>query len=248
MIKNSIHNFGQKRAREEGGNDNNPLFSKFKNIFDFDDDIVEKQNNHIYFYAPVNQDTCLNLNRQINDMNRELLKKSIDNGNNPPCIYLHINSMGGCLFSAFSTIDTIIHSRVPIVSIIEGCAASAATIIAMVCHKRYITPNSYMLIHQLSSGSWGKYEELKDEFVNDTKLMDMLYKLYREHTTMKEKTIKKVLKRDLWWDADTCIQNGLIDKKWMGHNVSIIVDDVLLEEPVKKKSRKSRTNNNQDEE
>jgi ATP-dependent protease ClpP protease subunit len=242
MIKNSIHNFNRKRNYKDISEDDNPIINKFKNIFDFDDDIVEKHNNHIYFYAPVNQDTCLNLNRQINDMNRELLKQSIDTGHSTPCIYLHINSMGGCLFSAFSTIDTILSSKIPIVSIIEGCAASAATIIAMVCKKRFITPNSYMLIHQLSSGSWGKYEELKDEFMNDTKLMEMLYKLYREHTTMKEKTIKKVLKRDLWWDADTCIKNGLIDKKWMGHNVSIIVEDVLAEESVLKKRKKSKKN------
>jgi ATP-dependent protease ClpP protease subunit len=84
------------------------------------------------------------------------------------------------------------NSKIPFVSIIEGCAASAATIISMVCHKRYCTSNSFMLIHQLSSGASGKYEEMKDDFMNDTKLMELLYKLYLEHTTMDIKTIKKV--------------------------------------------------------
>jgi enoyl-CoA hydratase/carnithine racemase len=115
------------------------------------------------------------------------------------------------------------NSRIPIVSIIEGAAASAATIISMVCHKRYITPNSFMLIHQLSTGASGKYEEMKDDFMNDTALMELLYRLYLEHTTMNIATIKKVLKRDLWWDAQKCLENGLVDDIHKGDflNVSL---------------------------
>lgn len=173
--------------------------------------MAEKERNHIYFYTEVDKETCLDLNRKINELNKDLLKHSIEYETEPPNIYLHINSFGGSLFAAFSTIDTIMNSRIPIVSIIEGAAASAATVISMVCHKRYITPNSFMLIHQLSTGASGKYEEMKDDFMNDTALMDHMYKLYLEHTTMDLKTIKSVLKRDLWWNAEKCLENGLVD-------------------------------------
>jgi len=177
-------------------------------------DVSEKDKNHIYFYTDVDQMSCLDLNRKITELNKELLKYSIEYDCAPPNIYLHINSNGGCLMSAFSTIDTIKNSRIPIVSIVEGCAASAATIISMVCHKRYITPNSFMLIHQLSTGMYGKYEELKDDFNNDTKFMERLYKLYREHTSMKDSKIKSVLSRDIWWDMKECVENGLVDGEW----------------------------------
>jgi len=183
--------------------------------------LSDKENNHIYFYTDVDNDTCLDLNKKINELNKELLKYSIEYEIPPPNIYLHINSFGGNLFSAFSTIDTIINSRVPIISIIEGAAASAATIISMVCHKRYITPNSFMLIHQLSSGIEGKYEEIKEDFINDTTLMDLLYKLYLEHTTMNIKTIKKVLKHDLWWNAEKCIENGLVDDIYKNNTINV---------------------------
>jgi ATP-dependent protease ClpP protease subunit len=181
----------------------------------------EKEHNHIYFYTEVDKDTCLDLNRKINELNKDLLKHSIEYEIEPPNIYLHINSFGGSLFAAFSTIDTIMNSRIPIISIIEGGAASAATIISMVCHKRYITPSSFMLIHQLSTGASGKYEEMKDDFMNDTALMDLLYKLYLEHTTMDLKTIKRVLKRDLWWDASKCLENGLVDDIYKGNFMNI---------------------------
>jgi ATP-dependent protease ClpP protease subunit len=182
---------------------------------------TDKDKNHIYFYSEVDQYSCLDLNRKINDLNKDLQKHAIDFDTEPPNIYLHINSNGGSLFAAFSTIDTIMNSKIPIISIIEGCAASAATIISMVCHKRYCTSNSFMLIHQLSAGSAGKYEEMKDDFLNDTKLMELLYKLYSEHTTMNKKTIKKVLTRDLWWDVDECLKHGLIDEIWTGSNIEL---------------------------
>ena len=205
---------------------------------------MDKERNHIYFYSPVNQESCLQLNRKINDLNKELLQHAIEYETEPPNIYLHINSHGGCLFSAFSTIDTIMNSKIPIVSIIEGCAASAATIISMVCHKRYCTSNSFMLIHQLSSGASGKYEEMKDDFMNDTKLMELLYKLYLEHTTMDIKTIKKVLKRDIWWDVNESIKHGLIDDEWTGTKIMFEIkkdfgNDSFSTEKITKSTNKS---------
>jgi ATP-dependent protease ClpP protease subunit len=187
-------------------------FEKIKSLMGRND--IELENNHIYFYTDVNEDSCLDLNRKINQLNKTLLKHAIEYDCEPPNIYLHISSYGGCLFSAFSVVDTIKNSRVPIVSIVEGKAASAATIISMACHKRYMTENSFMLIHQLSSMSMGKYEALKDDFLNDTKLMELIYKLYREHTSLSDKEIKKCLQRDIWWDSEECLTAGLVDALW----------------------------------
>jgi ATP-dependent protease ClpP protease subunit len=77
-----------------------------------------------------------------------------------------------------------------------------------------MTENSFMLIHQLSSMSMGKYEALKDDFLNDTKLMELIYKLYREHTSLSDKEIKKCLQRDIWWDSEECLTAGLVDALW----------------------------------
>ena len=62
-------------------------------------------------------------------------------------IYLHINSFGGSLYDAYAAVDTIKNLRVPIYSVIESCAASAGTIISVVCNKRFIGENAHMLIH-----------------------------------------------------------------------------------------------------
>ena len=163
------------------------------------------------------------MNRKINDLNKELLKYSIEYDCPPPSIYLHINSIGGDLLSPFGTVDTILDSRVPIISIIEGCCASAASIIAMVCKKRYMTNHSFILIHQLSTSVSGKYQELKEDFENDTKFMEELCKLYKKHTKMTEKKIKQVLQHDLWWTSEMCIENGLVDGIWKNKTNVVLV-------------------------
>ena len=130
-------------------------------IFGGNDSITIKDN-HIYFYGNVTSKNCMKLNIAIRDMSKKLNHYRIDYGFDDLKINLHIKSYGGCVFSALSTIDTIKSCDVPVKSIIEGCAASAATMISVVCHERVMQPNSYMLIHQLSSGFWGKMEEIKD--------------------------------------------------------------------------------------
>ena len=81
----------------------------------------------------------------------------------PIPIYLHINSYGGIIFDALTAIDVIKACKVPVYTIIEGATASAGTLISVVGDKRFIRPNAHMLIHQLSSGCWGKMMEIEDD-------------------------------------------------------------------------------------
>lgn len=129
-----------------------------------EEDLIEVINNHIYFYSGVSKKSILNLNKHIRHLNINLQDQKNKLNISKIKIFLHINSYGGEVFAALSAIDTIKNSTIAIVSIIEGCAASAATLVSIVCKERHILPNASMLIHQISSGFWGKYFEMKDEF------------------------------------------------------------------------------------
>ena len=102
--------------------------------------------------------------------------------------------------------------KVPVVSIIEGAAASAATLISVMCDYRIIYKTSYMLIHQLSSGSWGKMNELEEEMENLKELMNSIKTIYKEKTNIPRGEISEILKHDLWWNADICLAKGLVDE------------------------------------
>jgi len=111
---------------------------------------VKNHNNHIYFYSDVNNKSAQQLNIKLKELEEEIIEKFKQSDRHKEYIYLHINSYGGSVFSAFSIIDTIKNLKVPVVSIIEGTAASAATLISVVCEHRIIYKTSYMLIHQLT--------------------------------------------------------------------------------------------------
>jgi len=186
--------------------------SEFQNAKPEDNNRIETKSNRIYFYCEVSRGKNLSLNMKLKDLSGDLLDRARNLQVDPGRIYLHINSYGGSVFAGFSSVDYILKSEVPVTSIIDGCAASAATIMSVTANHRQINKHAYMLIHQLSSGMWGKYQEQKDSMENNDRLMKMIIDIYEEHTKIPKKELNKLLKHDLWWDAETCLKYGLVDE------------------------------------
>lgn len=200
-----------KMEKEEEAVDDVEAVEPVMDIFGMGDS-VSVRDNHIYFYGSVTTKNAVKLNTSLKDITRKLLNMQNEYSVDNLKIYLHINSFGGSVFAGLSIIDTILSNAIPVVSIVEGSAASAATLISVVCSERVIRPNSFMLIHQISSGFWGKMEEIRDEFINLKKLTKKLKGIYKEHTTIEKENLKSLLKRDLWLDSSECLDFGLVDK------------------------------------
>jgi ATP-dependent Clp protease protease subunit len=173
---------------------------------------VEDNDNNIYFYAGVSKKSIFELNKKIASTSKALVLTGIELDIPTPEIKLHINSGGGSLLDCFSAIDYIRNSKAPVHSIIEGHAASAATLMSVVAKKRSITKHSVMLIHQLSAGMWGKFESMKDEIENATMFMNTINEIYTKYTKIPKSVLKEILKRDIYMDAKTCLKYGLVDK------------------------------------
>jgi ATP-dependent Clp protease protease subunit len=125
-------------------------------------------------------------------------------------IKLFISSNGGSVYQVLGAFDSIKSMKVHVHTICKGFVASAGTILSLSGSKRFITKNSYMLIHQLRSGMWGKFEEIKDDFENCKMLMTHLKQIYLDNTNLKEDELDDILKRDISWPADICLANGLV--------------------------------------
>jgi len=167
--------------------------------------------NTVYYYGDVTESNALDLNSTLHAVDKKL-QVSNQFLDIRPAIKLHINSYGGSLFAGLATVDTIRSLDSEVHSIIDGAAASAATIISCSCAKRYIGKYSKMLIHQLSSGMYGKYNELEDDMENNKHLMDTIKAIYKEYTKVPMKKLNEILKHDLWFDSKTCKDLGLVDE------------------------------------
>jgi ATP-dependent Clp endopeptidase proteolytic subunit ClpP len=177
-----------------------------------DNNVVDFSHNRIYFYSGVTRPKILKLNKGIFNLNVSMLSKTGPLEYEPPPIKLHINSYGGSVFAGLSAIDYIKNSKVPVHTIIDGCAASAATLMSCVGSRRFMHRNACMLVHQLSGLMWGKFQEMKDDMENSEMLMKKIKNIYREHTKIPKKEMDEILKHDIWWEAEKCLEYGLIDE------------------------------------
>lgn len=207
----------KRRADDEDEEDgeSNPLM--LPGLFGGEDEKIYIKENHLYFHTGVDEDsvdTVKKLMRSYAIKFNRIRKTHTCVQINPKPLYLHIYSPGGDVYAGLSLYDYIMEYRehIPVYTVVEGLAASAATFISIAGTKRFITPSSYMLIHQLSTFMHGNFEQLKDEFDNSKKLMEKIMDIYETHTSITKKKIPKILKHDLIWDANECAANGLVDE------------------------------------
>ena len=202
---------------EDGGDGSeNPL--GIPGLFDKQDDkYIYLKDNHLYFHTDVSEESVDEVKKLMRNYWNKFYKITKSHSCvefKPKPLYIHIFSPGGCAYSGFSLFDFIIEYRkkIPVYTIIEGKAASAATIISIAGTKRFITQNSYMLIHQLSTFFGGNYQQLEDEFENSKKCMEKIIEIYKTYTKINKKKLPGILKHDLYWDAEECLANGLVDE------------------------------------
>ena len=168
--------------------------------------------NKIYYYAGVSRESSVELNKKIGELESKSLTLSKTLGILPPSIKLFINSGGGSIVSGIASMDTILRTQVPVYTYVDGFSASAATFLTVVGEKRFMSRNSYMLIHQLSSNFWGTYSNFEDEKENLDLMMKTIKDIYKKYTKLPMKKLDEILKHDLMWDAQTCLKYGIIDE------------------------------------
>ena len=110
---------------------------------------VDIGRNRIYFYSEVNRAKNLALNKSLVTISNNLHNRGESLSVDPGRVYLHINSFGGSVFAGLSSVDYILNCKVPVTTVIDGCAASAATLMSIVGAHRAMHRHSFMLIHQI---------------------------------------------------------------------------------------------------
>lgn len=173
-----------------------------------------RRKNRLWFYSEVTPETIQAFVTQLHEAEVEALRMASELGVADIPVHVHIHSYGGDVFSGMAAMDAILETRkrVPVHTHIEGAAASAATLMSVAGTRRTIGQHSFILIHQISSSFWGKFEEWKDEMKNNDLLMKTVVDFYVEHARMDARHVRQVLKKDLWFDAKRAHRLGLVDE------------------------------------
>jgi ATP-dependent protease ClpP protease subunit len=181
-----------------------------------DSELVKQQlitNNEFYLYTEINTESVFVLNKSLVELEKNSLRLQINfDLKSPPPIKLYINSPGGEIYAALSAVDRIKKCRVPVHTYVEGCAASAATLISIAGKQRFIREHAFLLIHQLRSWFGGTHEELKAEGINLEKLSAVLEGIYIENSKLTTETLPALLKDEVMFGPEECVKYGLVDK------------------------------------
>ena len=129
-------------------------------------------------------------------------------------ISIYINSPGGSITSGMAIYDTMNFIKSDVSTICIGMAASMAAFL-LSCGKkgkRYILPNSEVMIHQPLGGVNGQATEIKIVAERILKLKNKINNLLSINTGKDLNTIEIDTERDYYMDSKEALNYGIVDK------------------------------------
>jgi ATP-dependent protease ClpP protease subunit len=127
-------------------------------------------------------------------------------------INLHINSYGGDAYGMLGTIDVIRLSNIPIKGIAKGQVMSAGALILIGCHKRVMSKNSIMMLHDLNTFLGGAFKDIASEYDHIRTLQKIVYQYLEEHSNKDKEWWENKLQRNLYLTSQEAMDLGLIDE------------------------------------
>lgn len=181
--------------------------------------VIEKTNNSersYDLYSRLLQDRIILISDEINDKTASIVVGELlylDSLNHDD-ISIYINSPGGSVTSGMAIYDTMNFVKSDVSTICIGMAASMAAFLLSSGKKgkRYILPNSEVMIHQPLGGAEGQATEIKIAAERILTLRDKLNKILSKNTGKDLKIIEQDTERDHFLSADEALKYGIVDK------------------------------------
>lgn len=127
-------------------------------------------------------------------------------------ITLVIDSPGGSVYDGLRLYNAMKTSKSHIHTVVNGMAASMGAIILIAGDSREATPESRVLIHQVSAGTGGKTYDMEQDLNHINTLQDDLYEIIAENTGLSMQDVRRISMSDVFYDAEESLRLGFIDK------------------------------------
>jgi ATP-dependent Clp protease protease subunit len=131
----------------------------------------------------------------------------------PQPIQMYIDSYGGAVYQCFGLLGVMDKSTTPIHTIVTGAAMSCGFMILISGHKRYGYKHSTPLYHQVSTGFYGKVQDMEEKLEESKRLQKKIEDITFERTSISKKKLNEILKnkKDWFMTAEEALGLGVID-------------------------------------
>jgi ATP-dependent Clp protease protease subunit len=129
-------------------------------------------------------------------------------------IHFYINSPGGSIAAGMAIYDTMQFIKPDVSTLCVGMAASMAAFLlaAGAKGKRFVLPNSTVMIHQPLGGFQGQASDIAIHAKYILALRERLNKLMAQHTGKSEEEIARDTDRDNFLTSEEALKYGMVDK------------------------------------
>ncbi|MGE5299157.1 MAG: ATP-dependent Clp protease proteolytic subunit [Acidobacteriota bacterium] len=129
-------------------------------------------------------------------------------------IQLYINSPGGSVYDGLAIYDTMQYIKPDVQTIGIGLQASMGAFLLSsgTKGKRFVLPNSRVMIHQPSSGTQGKVTDQEITLREAIALKEKLAEMMAKNTGQKATKLKADMERDFWMSAEEAVKYGVADE------------------------------------
>ena len=129
-------------------------------------------------------------------------------------ILLMIDSYGGSVDSFIAIHDIMRLLRCDVATCCIGKAMSVGQLLLVSGFKgkRFITPNSRVMIHEFTAGNYGKLSDLEITINENKRLQKAIWEtLNIKYTKLTKKKLDDMIGRDTFLDSKECLEHGIVD-------------------------------------
>jgi len=129
-------------------------------------------------------------------------------------IYFYINSPGGAVYDGMAIYDTMQYVTNDVQTVGIGMQASMGSFLLSsgTKGKRFLLPNSTVMMHQPSSGTQGKLSDQENDLREALRLKKLMEEVMAKNTGKTVEQIHKDWERDKWLSAKEAKEYGLVDE------------------------------------
>lgn len=127
-------------------------------------------------------------------------------------ITVRINSPGGDVFAGVSIMNMLKDREGDVTIIVDGIAASIASVIAMAGDKVIMNTGSMMMIHNAWSMAVGDSQELRKVADTLDKIGESIMDVYATRTGLTTEQLKTMLNEETWMTAEEAVELGFADE------------------------------------
>ncbi len=144
------------------------------------------------------------------DITPQMFREELFSGSGPVTIW--INSPGGDCNAASQIYTALMDYTGEVTVIVDGMAASAASVIAMAGTRVLMSPTAMMMIHNPATAAFGDHKDMEEVIAMLEEVKESIINAYEIRTGLSHAQLSHMMDAETWMNAKKAIEFGFADE------------------------------------